>query len=215
MKTTSLKRGLFASKQVLVSILLILSAGAAQAEGSNWRFFGGLGLADGGDIIARGIIVTDGTNKELPFEIKAGGGTQYRAGVEYRLMERLSVQGSVGVSVADPMGYNGSLTFSTIPVEVMAFVNLTEGARIGFGGRKTTAKMVGTGVSVNSPVIGTYESNGGVVVEAQYLFGNASGRAGTERTQFGISLRMVDEKFTLNGFTIGGKHYEVGAAVYF
>jgi hypothetical protein len=215
MKTTSLKRGLFASKQALVSILLILSAGAAQAEGSNWRFFGGLGLADGGDIISRGIIVQDGTNKELPFEIKAGGGTQYRAGVEYRLMERLSVQGSIGVSVADPMGYNGSLTFSTVPVEVMAFVNITEGARIGFGVRKTNARMAGTGVAANWPELGTYDSNGGTVLEAQYLFGNASARAGTERTQFGISLRVVDEKFTHTTVTVGGKHYEVGGIVYF
>lgn len=193
----------------------MLAMGAAHAEGSNWRFFGGLGLADGGDIISRGIIVQDGTNKELPFEIKTGGGTQYRAGVEYRLMDRLSVQGSVGVAVADPMGYNGSLTFSAVPVELMAFVNITEGARIGFGARKTTARLTGTGVASNWAELGDYESTGGVVVEAQYLFGNASARAGTERTQFGISLRVVDEKFTKNAVTIGGKHYEVGASLYF
>lgn len=201
--------------QALVSMAILLTMGAAQAEGSNWRFFGGLGLADGGDIISRGIIVTQGTNKELPFEIKSGGGTQYRAGLEYRLLERLSVQGSIGVSVADPMGYNGSLTFSTVPVEVMAFVNITEGARIGFGARKTNARMAGTGVAANWPELGTYDSNGGTVVEAQYLFGNASARAGTERTQFGISLRVVDEKFTKNAVSIGGKHYEVGASLYF
>lgn len=202
------------SFQAAMAVLLIASGTLAQAQSSNWRFFAGAGLAEGGETIASGTIITDGTNKITPFTIKAGGGTQLRAGMEYRLMDRLSLQGSLGYVISDPMGYNGSLTFTAIPVELMAFVNITEALRLGAGVRKTTGEMKGTGVASNWTVNGTYTGSAASVVEVQYLFG-ADAKTNAQRTQFGVSVRAVNESLSHEGFSINGNHYEVGAALYF
>jgi hypothetical protein len=209
--TSALRR----SVQPFVAILLLAAASLAQAQSSNWRFFAGVGVADGGETITSGTIVTDGTNKITPFTIKAGGGTQLRAGMEYRLMDRLSLQGSLGYVISDPMGYNGSLTFTAVPVELMAFVNISDSLRLGAGVRKTHAEMKGTGVASAWSVNGTYTGSAASVVEAQYLFGSGDAKTSSQRTQFGISIRAVNETLTHDGFSINGNHYEVGAALYF
>lgn len=205
------KHALQLSIQPFVLVVLMMSSSWAQAQ-SNWRFFVGSGIADGGETITAGNIVADGTNKLTPYSIKAGGGTQLRAGMEYRLMDRLSLQGSLGYHVSDPMGYNGSLTFTAVPIELMAFVNITEGLRLGAGVRKTTGELKGTGVASAWNVNGTYSGSAASVAEAQYLFGPTNGKSGA---QFGISIRAVNETLTHDGLSINGNHYEVGAALYF
>lgn len=195
----------------LMAITLVVSCSLSHAQ-SNWRFFAGAGIADGGETIVSGNIVTDGTNKVTPFTIKAGGGTQLRAGLEYRLMDRLSLQGSLGYHVSDPMGYNGSLTFTAVPVELMAFLNVTESLRLGAGVRKTNGELKGTGVASAWSVNGTYSGSAASVVEAQYLFGSGNSKG---NAQFGISVRAVNESLSHDGLSINGNHYEVGAALYF
>ncbi len=210
-RTSTLRRSI----KPMLALVLVATATLAQAQSSNWRFFAGVGVADGGETITSGTIVTDGTNKITPFTIKAGGGTQLRAGMEYRLMDRLSLQGSLGYVISDPMGYNGSLTFTAVPVEFMAFLNVTESFRVGAGVRKTTAEMRGTGVASAWTVNGSYSGSAASVVEAQYLFGSGDAKTSAQRTQFGISIRAVNETLTHEGFSINGNHYEVGAALYF
>ncbi len=197
--------------QPLVLAVLMVGSSWAQAQ-SNWRFIAGAGIADGGETITAGNIVTDGTNKLTPYSIKAGGGTQLRAGMEYRLMDRLSLQGSLGYHVSDPMGYNGSLTFTAVPIELMAFVAITESMRLGAGVRKTTGELKGTGVAAAWSVNGTYSGSIASVAEAQYLFGPTNAKSGA---QFGVSIRTVNETLTHDGLSINGNHYEVGAALYF
>ncbi len=209
--TSALRR----SVKPILALLLIAGSAAANAQSPNWRFFAGVGVADGGETITSGTIVTEGSNKVTPYTIKAGGGTQLRVGMEYRLMERLSLQGSLGYIVSDPMGYNGSLIFTAIPVEFIAFLNLTESLRVGAGVRKTTGEMKGTGVASAWSVNGTYSGSAASVVEAQYLFGNTETKTNAPRTQFGISIRAVNETFAHDGLSINGNHYEVGAALYF
>ncbi len=201
-------------KALLTSALLVGCA-ISHAQTTGLRYLIGVGVADGGETIVSGNIVTDGSNKITPFTIKAGGGTQLRAGAEYRLMDRISVQGSLGYIVSDPMGYNGSLTFTAIPVELMAFFNITEALRVGAGVRKTHAELRGTGVASNYSATGTYTGSAAGVLEAQYLFGADSPASGAKRTQFGLSLRVVNESFTHDATKINGNHYEVGAALYF
>lgn len=199
----------------ILALLLVATASLAHAQGSNWRFLAGVGVADGGETITSGNIVTDGTSKLTPYTIKAGGGTQLRVGLEYRLMDRVSLQGSLGYTVSDPMGYNGSLTFTAIPVEFMAFLNITESLRVGAGVRKTHGELKGTGVASAWPVNGTYTGSAASVVEAQYLFGSSDAKTSAQRTQFGISIRAVNETLTHDGLSLNGNHYEVGAALYF
>lgn len=200
-------------KKLLVSLALmgVCAVAQAQAQTSKWRFFAGVGLSNGGETIAAGTITTIGTTQVLPFEIQAGTGTQYRLGADYRLADRVTLQGSIGRSVSDPMGMNGSLTFTLTPVELLGFVNMTDSLRIGAGVRKSSAEMTGTGISASWSGNGSYSSSGGSVVEAQYLFA----MPGAQKSQFGISARFVNESFNHNSVTFKGNTYEVGLALYY
>jgi opacity protein-like surface antigen len=200
-------------KKTMMAVAIAAACACAQAEGSNWRAFASIGLAGGGEEITEGDIVQQGTNSSHHFQIKAGDGLQFRVGADYRLLPRLTLQGSVGYSNNAPMGYNGSLTFSTMPVELLAFVDLTDSLRIGGGARKTRADMKATGVAENWPEVGIYDSSAGSVVELQYL----SALSARNKTQFGVSLRCVTETFTHSrtGFRFNGNHYELAAALYY
>ncbi|MBK9346244.1 MAG: hypothetical protein IPN06_07310 [Burkholderiales bacterium] len=137
----------------------------AQAPGG----FAGGGMASGGDTIFSGTITTDGTTQVVPFQVTPGG-PKFRLGGDYRLGERITVQGSVGMSTSDPMGYNGSLTFANNPVELLVFANLTDALRAGLGVRQSFARMAATGKGGSWPGVGRYESNAaGRVAEVQLL----------------------------------------------
>jgi hypothetical protein len=197
-------------KRVMAAAALVAACALAHADGSNWRFVAGVGFGSGGDTIASGSITTTGTNRVVDFDVKPGDGLQYRAGAEYRLADRVSLQASLGYSVSDPMGMNGSLTFTTVPVELLGFVNLTEAWRIGGGLRNSSAEMKATGVSANWSGAGTYTSSPGSVFEAQYL-----AKFGSQKSQFGGSFRYVSESFTHNSATFSGNHYELGLVLYY
>lgn len=200
-------------KKMIAALAVMASCACAHAQVSNWRFFVGVGVAGGGEQITEGTITTVGTTTSHHFQINAGDGMQYRVGADYRLLGRLTLQASVGYSTTAPMGMNGSLTFTTIPVEVLAFLDLTESLRVGGGARKTEADMKATGVAEGWVGAGPYQGSNGGVVELQYL----TARRGQDNTQFGISLRYVTETFTHNrtGTRFNGNHYEVAAALYF
>jgi hypothetical protein len=200
-----------------VTLALALTAGCAlaNAQGSNWRLFAGLGLVNGGETISAGNITNTTTGNQTPYDVKTASGPQFRLGADYRIASRLSLQGSIGYSANDPMGYNGSLTFTTIPVELLGFVSLTDALRIGGGVRKTSAEMTGTGISSNWPEVGIYSSTTGAVVEAQYLFPISAGQPGYQSSQFGFSVRYVSESFSHNAISYKGDHVEVGMALYY
>ena len=201
--------------KLVVGLAVMSVCALAQAQNSNWRFFVGMGLSNGGETIASGTITTIGTTQVLPFEIQAGTGTQYRVGADYRLADRVTLQGSIGRSVSDPMGMNGSLTITLTPLELLGFVNITDALRIGAGVRKSSAEMSGTGISANWTGVGSYSSSGGSVVEAQYLFATSEAKPGAQKSQFGISTRFVNESFKHNSVTFKGNTYEVGLALYY
>lgn len=200
-------------KRMIAAFAVATACASAQAETSNWRFLASIGLAGGGEQITEGSITTVGTSNTHRFQINTGDGMQFRIGADYRLLSRLTLQTSVGYSSAAPMGMNGSLTFTTIPVELLAFVDITSSLRIGGGARKTQADMKATGVSENWIGAGTYSGSQGGVVELQYL----TGFSGQDRTQFGISLRYVTETLTHDrtGTRFNGNHYELAAALYY
>ena len=202
-------------KKMAVVLALMGVCALANAQASNWRFFAGLGIANGGETISSGNITNTTSGLQTPYDVKTAGGLQFRLGTDYRIAPRLTLQGSIGYSVNDPMGYNGSLTFTTIPVELLGFVNLTEAMRIGGGVRKTSAEMTATGVASNWPEVGTYSSTTGAVLELQYLFPISAGEAGYQKSQFGVSLRYVTESFSHNSVTYSGNHYEIGMALYY
>jgi hypothetical protein len=205
----------FQMNKVIGFLLLLMIGSFAHAQESNWRVVAGAGMANGGEVISSGIIVVRGTTHEIPFEIKAGNDPQYRIGLEYNLIGGVSVQGTIGYSITDPMGDNGSLEFTTVPVELMAYTSIVGGLRIGAGLRKTKAEITGSGVAANWPELGTYSSSVGKVLEFQYLFSASESLKSFGRTQAGFSARLVNEDFTHNGTTFNGNHYELGLIVYF
>jgi hypothetical protein len=199
----------------LGGLLLLVGAAGVYAQDSNWRVMGGIAMANGGGVITTGTISVIGTSHVIPFEVKAGMDTQYRLGLEYRLFSHLALQGSVGYSITEPMGINGSLEFTTIPVELLAYANITQSLRVGAGVRKARADLTGSGVASNSPELGSYASTVGKVLEVQYLFSASESSKTFAKTQAGFSARVVNEEFTHGGITTSGNHYELGLVVYF
>lgn len=201
--------------KVLAGLVVCGACALAHAEDSNWRFFAAAGMSNGGDTIASGTITTVGSGSVVPFEIKPGTGTQFRVGADYRLSEGLRLQGSIGRAVSDPMGMNGSMEFTTTPVELLGFVNLTDAFRLGGGLRKTYARMTASGVSAGWSGVGDYSSTLGTVLEAQYLFSTSEAKPSTSKPQLGLSVRWVNESFSHDADTFSGRHYEVGVAFYY
>jgi hypothetical protein len=202
-------------KKVLIAIVILLSSMAASAQDSPWRFVAGLGYADGGEKLVSGTITTIGTNKVTPYDIQSGVGFQVRVGAEYRWTDRLSLQATIGHSASEAMGIDGSFDFTTIPLELMGFVELGAGFRLGAGLRQSHAELRGTGKVENFPLNGSYTGNQGSVVEVQYLFQNGSGQGGRAPAQFGLSLRSVTETFPHAWGPIKGDNVEVGVVLYY
>jgi len=200
-------------QKILICLATVGACSLAQADESNWRFYAGIGMTDGGDTIFSGDIVNTGNGLVQPFEIKAGTATEFRVGADYRIADWLTVQAAIGHSDNAPMGDNGSLDFKKTPVELLAFVNFTNAFRIGAGVRKTHAEMSGTGVMVGWDGLGNYSSTRGSVVEAQYLFGLSDAKS--RHNLFGLSIRYVDETFSKDSVTFSGRHYELGGAYYY
>ena len=204
-------------KQWVWMVALVGACTASQAQTvapSPWRFFAGGGMASGGDTIFSGTITTDGTTQVVPFQVTPGG-PKFRLGGDYRLGERITVQGSVGMSTSDPMGYNGSLTFANNPVELLVFANLTDALRAGLGARQSFARMAATGKVESWPGVGRYESNAAGVAEVQYLFSTDDSKPAHSRPQFGLSVRGVNETFTHHSESFSGNHYELGLVLYY
>ena len=202
-------------KKFLVTIAILATNIAAFAQDSPWRIFAGLGYAAGGEKIYSGTITTIGTNKVVPFDIQAGVGFQERIGVDCRLTDRISIQGSIGHSASEAMGINGSGDFTTIPLELMGFLELGNGFRIGTGLRQSSGEVRGTGVLADDPLNGRYAGNQGSVVEVQYLFKNSAAQSAISPAKFGLSLRSVTETFTHTLGQINGDHCEVGVVLYY
>lgn len=202
-------------KKFIVCIAVAVASLAAHAQDSNWRFYFGLGAASGGEDIARGTITTVGTNQVKDFTVGPGNGIQKRIGFDYRLADRFTLQASIGHFTAEPMGYNGSYDYTVVPVEFMGFMDVLGGLRIGAGLRKSSSELRGGKLAADSPVNGTYKSDGGAVVELQYMFVGAERTGGKSVPQFGISLRAVTEKFNHTLGELNGDHKEIGLVMYY
>jgi hypothetical protein len=113
------------------------------------------------------------------------------------------------------MGFDGSFDFTVVPVEIMGFIEIGSGFRMGAGLRQANAEMRGTGKAADAPINGAYAGNQGSVVEFQYLFQNGPSRTNNSVPQFGLSLRGVNETFSSSLEGLNGNHFEVGAVLYY
>jgi hypothetical protein len=199
-------------KRAAVLSLLMLSSICALAQESKWGLVAAIGWADGGEEVISGVIIDRNNEaRTIPYVIRAGGGLQLRLGPEYRFNDAFSVQATVGHSVTDPMGDNGSLTFTTTPVEVLANFKPAPNFMIGVGARKTYADLKGTGVAANYPILGSYDGSAGSVLQFSYLLPVPSQAGST----FGVHVRFVNEKLKFQQFELNGKHYELGMTLHY
>ena len=199
----------------LAAFAIASGAIVAHADETNWRVLLGASVASGGDSIVNGTITTIGTTHVIPFNIKAGGDIQLRLGADYRFSDRFTLQASIAHASTDPMGIDGSLTFRTVPLEVLGFFDLTDSIRLGLGPRKSFAHMGGTGKAEGWPGLGTYTGSNGAVLELQYLWNTSNSAAGSRKSQFAINFRRVAESFSHEGVEFSGNHFEIGVAAYF
>lgn len=165
-------------------------------------FLVGAGLTFGGDTLITAYY-TDGSTEN----ITAGGMLLFYGGLEYRLNDVLSVQGNMGYHVNDTRAAsNASVTFSRIPLDLLAYYHVNNKFRAGGGARMiNSAKLKGSGDASN--INASFDNTVGVVIEGEYLF----------TPKLGIKVRHVRERYQESGnpVSIDGSHFGVLANLYF
>lgn len=180
------------------------TAGAGQVaeQGKPLRFLLGAGLTFGGDTLAT-VNYADGSTDS----ITAGGGFMLYGGLDYRLDDAISLQGTLGVHLdTTKPASNGEVTFGRMPLELLAYYHLGDAFRLGGGMRIVTgAKLQGSGIAGN--IYQKFDNTVGMVIEGEYLL----------HRSFGIKLRHVSEHYQESGSPVShnGSHFGVLANLYF
>lgn len=161
----------------------------------------GGGLTFGGDTLGT-FVYTNGSTDS----IKAGELLLLHAGLDYRLSEEVSLQGTLGIHTdTTKKASNGEVTFSRFPLDLLAYYHVSDAFRIGGGTRIVFgSKLKGTGIAAN--VNDSFDNSIGVVIEAEYM----------AIPMLGIKLRHVTEKFRPAGssFNIDSSHFGVLVNLY-
>jgi hypothetical protein len=183
-------------KFAIATVLTFASLGSQAADGLGLRplhFVLGLGLTGGGETLAN-VTYTNGDDQN----IRSGGLVHYYAGVDVRATPQLSFQGTVGYHVDTSAGAsNGSVRFTRVPIEALAYFHVDDNIRLGGGVRLVNSpELRGRGVASN--VRDTYDNTVGVVLEGEYLF----------TRWMGVKLRAVSESYRSNttGVKANGDH---------
>lgn len=173
-------------KAILAAAIGLFGVAGAQAadDASPLRFLVGAGLTFGGDTLAT-VQFTNGTSED----IKGGGLFVLYGGVEYRIGTAVSLQATVGYHVDDTSAAsNGSVRFSRVPVDLLAFYHVNEQVRLGGGVQLVNGpELKGSGVASNVNI--KFDNATGYVLEGEYLF----------NPKMGAKLRYVSEKFKPEG----------------
>jgi hypothetical protein len=174
-------------------------SGSAQAN--PLHFLLGAGVTGGGDKVATAIY-TDGSTKS----VNGGGLFLMYAGVEYRVNDVFSAQGSLGYHVDQVTGTNGDITFGRFPLEFMGYYHINDQLRLGGGARFVNgAKVKGSGVVSN--INASFDNAVGMVIEGEYM----------TSPKIGVKVRYVKEEYQLSGTSVkyDGSHFGLLANVYF
>jgi len=191
-------------KILLGATLALGTAFGAQAadDASPFKFLLGAGLTFGGDTLAT-VQFDDGTSED----VDGGGLVHLYAGAEYRLGTAVSLQATVGYHVDDSAGSDGSVRFSRMPVDLLAYYHFNDQVRLGAGVQfVNNPELKGSGVA--SGVNVKFKSTTGTIVEGEYLFS----------PNVGVKLRYVAEEFELSeggGEKADGNHFGIMLNYYF
>ena len=151
------------------------------------RFVLGAGTTFGGDKLATAYY-DDGDEVDL----RAGDTLALVAGVDYRIDQDFSLQGTVGYHVDRAGADNGDMRFERIPFELLGYYHVNDKLRVGGGLRYVT------GVKFRSSGAGDigdykFKDTTSPVAEIEYLF----------TPRMGLKLRYVNDEFNEKGY--GGK----------
>ena len=165
------------------------------------RFLLGAGLTFGGETLAT-MTYADGRTDSLT----AGGLVMIYGGLDYRLDDAISLQGTIGYHVDSVTAANGDASFSRIPLELLAYYHSSDTIRFGGGVRFVNSpKIEGTGIAAN--VNGSFDNTVGMIIEGEYLLDPT----------IGIKVRYVSETYHPTGIpvSVDGSHIGVLANFYF
>ncbi|MDO8989600.1 MAG: hypothetical protein Q7U91_08175 [Sideroxyarcus sp.] len=144
------------------------------------------GLTFGGDTIATASY-TDGSSKS----IKGGGLAQFGLGASYQFQDTpLALLLSANYHYHTAAASNGDLTFSRIPVEVLAYYTGVERFRLGGGVRLVNSPETTMTIDGATEKI-TYDKTTGLVAELGYKIASSSW----------LNFRYVSEKYQGNTYT--------------
>ncbi len=201
-------------KKQWLGCVVVFGCMLTQAQAADLRFFGGMGVAFGGDTLASGKY-SDGTS----YEVNAGQGFVLSVGADYRVADKVTVQGSVGYQSGSTNAKNGEISFKRMPVELLAFYDISKQMRIGGGVRKAnSAELTVSGAAAGSATPGTYNSSVGTVLEGQYFFSPVETGAAVRKAQWGLNLRYVSETYTPTNASASaksGNHLGFGVVMYY
>ena len=192
-------------KMALVIALAFASLTSAQAQSEapaqkQLRFLVGTGLTFGGDKL-----MTVEYENGVEMDIRAGGMIAFTAGIDYRVNDAFSFQGTIGYHVDNTSARNADARFERFPVELLAYYHVSPSWRIGGGARyvnSPTLKTQGFGFGDIS-----FDNTVGGVLEAEYLMNR----------HVGFKLRYVMEKYERKN-RVGetdGNHVGIFANYYF
>jgi hypothetical protein len=190
------------------SLLCGALAFAAQAQVTQpAHFLLGAGVSFGGDTLAT-VEYTDGKSGS----IKAGGGFTFKTGLDYRLNRNFALQATLGYQKDSQGADNGKITFTRVPVEVLAFYYPRDRFRMGLGLRKANSATLDSSGVANMGSF-NFDASTGTVLEVEWLLRK------TVHGQGGFTVRFVSEKFTLSDYpgagSIDGNHIGCGFNWYF
>jgi hypothetical protein len=170
-------------KIALVIAVAIASLSSAQAQtqaaGKPLRFVVGAGLTAGGDKLATAEYSHGGS-----VDVRAGGLIAFLAGVDYRVNQQFSFQGTFGFHVDQASAKNGDVTFKRFPIEVLGYFHPTDKMRVGGGVRYVSSPKL-NGDGFGSGVYQEFDNTVGAVVEGEYFF----------TPNLGLKLRYVKEEY--------------------
>ena len=177
-------------------------AGETRGKKKQLRYLLGMGYTAGGDKLATATY-TDGSSDS----ISAGSGLILYGGMDYRVKDTVSIQGSLGYHFdSTKAAQNGEVMFRRIPLEFLVSYQVRNAIRVGGGARMVfSPKVKGSGIA--SSLNDSFSNTVGLVIEAEYLV----------TPRFGIKVRHVSEKYKLKNSTVSldGSHFGLLTSFYF
>lgn len=194
-------------KSLLLTAALVMSsvAGAQSTEPqakAPFKFLVGAGLTGGGEKLAT-VVFTDGTSDR----VQAGGLLLLYGGGEIRLGDSFALQATLGYHSSNTRAAsNGSVSFTRVPIDLLAMFSITDSIRVG-GGLQivTNPRLKSSGAA--SGIEQKYDGTTGLVLEGEYLF----------TPHLGLKGRVVSEKYKASdtGVKVDGSYLGVLFTYYF